>query len=439
MNQYFSNDDYLLFVYNGEESKEAKPLYSRYEEYTLYKGMNRFDEHPDEYEYYTKIYIRADLKKTVIKRKYQKFMEFYADASSLLIAIFAILEVIFNYINTFYAYHSLSKLIFFVKDLDEKNSFNIFKKRQKILDILYITGLNKSNNNSFKFNYKDSKMNKLFSSNIKDSERINILENNKKDYQDEIRIYNNKKNLYEFNNIIKIKNNFGNQLEIDSLKNNKILKSKNNDINCNTCKNFHSNEFKENEDNKNPKSRKKHYSISKLSEAMIYFDQKEKENNSSDSKGTNMNDISPESSHDKKKVTRAYNSFNIFEIIITEFLKCCQTKEMEIKSNANEKANNYIYEKMDILTYVRNMILFDLINKIILDDNKKTIMNFLSRPIISLNKDLEYEFDEFYGKYRERDFKIFSKKLKDLSQNKDKDDNENKLISITNANLRIFV
>ena len=55
MNQYFSNDDYLLFVYNDEESKEAKPLYSRYEEYTLYKGMNRFDEHPDEYEYYTKI------------------------------------------------------------------------------------------------------------------------------------------------------------------------------------------------------------------------------------------------------------------------------------------------------------------------------------------------------------------------------------------------
>ena len=102
MNQYFSNDDYLLFVFGDEEPSEVKPLYSRYEEYVLYKGMNRFTEHPDEYEYYTKIYIRADLKKTVIKRKYQKFMEFYADASSLLIAIYAILDIIFNYIIILY-------------------------------------------------------------------------------------------------------------------------------------------------------------------------------------------------------------------------------------------------------------------------------------------------------------------------------------------------
>ena len=96
MNQYFSNDDYLLFVFGDEDPNEVKPLYSRYEEYALYKGMNRFEEHPYEYEYYSKIYIRADLKKTVIKRKYQKFMEFYADASSLLIAIYGILEIIFQ-------------------------------------------------------------------------------------------------------------------------------------------------------------------------------------------------------------------------------------------------------------------------------------------------------------------------------------------------------
>ena len=152
MNQYFSNDDYLMFVFSDEDPTEVKPLYSRYEEYVLYKplysryeeyvlykGMNRFTEHPDEYEYYTKIYIRADLKKTVIKRKYQKFMEFYTDASSLLIAIYAILDIIFNYINTFYANHSLSKSIFFFKDLEEENSFNLFKKKQKIQDLLYMT------------------------------------------------------------------------------------------------------------------------------------------------------------------------------------------------------------------------------------------------------------------------------------------------------------
>ena len=63
-------------------------------------------------------------------------MEFYADASSLLIAIYGILEIIFNYINNFYANHSLSKLIFFFKDLEEENSFNLFKKKQKIQELL---------------------------------------------------------------------------------------------------------------------------------------------------------------------------------------------------------------------------------------------------------------------------------------------------------------
>ena len=132
MNQYFSNDDYLMFVFSDEDPTEIKPLYSRYEEYALYKGMTRFEDKPVEYDFYSKIYIRADLKRTVIKRKYQKFMEFYADASSLLIAIYAILDIIFNYVNTFYAHHSLSKSIFFFKDLEEENSFNIFKKREKI-------------------------------------------------------------------------------------------------------------------------------------------------------------------------------------------------------------------------------------------------------------------------------------------------------------------
>ena len=41
MNQYFSNDDYLMFVFGDDDEREIKPLYSRYEEYSLYKGFNR--------------------------------------------------------------------------------------------------------------------------------------------------------------------------------------------------------------------------------------------------------------------------------------------------------------------------------------------------------------------------------------------------------------
>ena len=57
-------------------------------------------------------------------------MEFYADSSSLLIAVYEVLVVIFNFVDTFYARHSLSKIIFFFKDLEDEDNFNVFKKNK---------------------------------------------------------------------------------------------------------------------------------------------------------------------------------------------------------------------------------------------------------------------------------------------------------------------
>ena len=187
------------------------------------------------------------------------------------------------------------------------------------------------------------------------------------------------------------------------------------------------------------KNRRIQYSSNEREEAMIYFRNNAKKDESSDSQGTKMEDISSESSEPKKKIIRVYNSFNIFEIIITEFLKCCRSQEMIIKSEVNEKANNIIFKKVDIITYVRNMILFDIMNQIILDEGKKTIINFLGRPVISLNTKQKNEFDEFYKNYREKDFKKFAQEIQDLSQKQNKTYDENKLISVSNEHLQVFV
>ena len=97
MNQYFTNDNYLVFVFGDNDLPEVNPLYSRYDEYILYKGLDRINHPSYDYTYYAKVFIRADLKKTIIKRKYQKLMEFYADASSLLIALYEILFFFFHF------------------------------------------------------------------------------------------------------------------------------------------------------------------------------------------------------------------------------------------------------------------------------------------------------------------------------------------------------
>ena len=76
--------------------------------------------------------MRADTKKTDIRRTYQNLLEFYANISSLLIGIFRVLIFILNYFNNFYAEFSFSNKIFIFKEF-ENNNFNISKKSNQII------------------------------------------------------------------------------------------------------------------------------------------------------------------------------------------------------------------------------------------------------------------------------------------------------------------
>ena len=46
-------------------------------------------------------------------------MEFYADASSLLLGLLSVITYIFNFVNNFYAENSLSKKLFFIKGTED--------------------------------------------------------------------------------------------------------------------------------------------------------------------------------------------------------------------------------------------------------------------------------------------------------------------------------
>ena len=95
-----------------------------------------------------------------------------------------------------------------------------------------------------------------------------------------------------------------------------------------------------------------------------------------------------------------------------------------------------VYKKLDIVSYVRSMILFDLLNNIMLNENKITILNFLSRPTISLNRDIEYPVLEFYQNYTKNDFEKYCETISALSQNANKEIEEKKLIVLSNKQLK---
>ena len=153
MNQYLiDNDDILFDVFKDQNHPFIKNLYSRYEEYALYKGLNRSKTNPfDKYNFAT-LYIRADTKKTEIKRTYQNLLEFYADVSSLLLGIFRFLIIVFDFINNFYVEYSFAKRIFIFKEF-ENSHFNISKRYKQLNQLkLLINNYNEQNTDINSFN-----------------------------------------------------------------------------------------------------------------------------------------------------------------------------------------------------------------------------------------------------------------------------------------------
>ena len=79
--------------------------------------------------------------------------------------------------------------------------------------------------------------------------------------------------------------------------------------------------------------------------------------------------------------------------MLASFKICfCKTNKFESKVSLIEQARNIVNDKLDIVLYIRNVILFEMINKIYLEN--KSIINFLSRPIIYINDEEEKEEKE---------------------------------------------
>ena len=132
--------------------------------------------------------------------------------------------------------------------------------------------------------------------------------------------------------------------------------------------------------------------------------------------------------------------FNIIEVIISQLFFCCMTKEFRLKTDLNQKANEILFRKLDIICYIRNMILSNIMNKTLLDSDKKAIINFLCRPIRTKEKSGENSFDEFYKNYKEKDFDNLYQKLPEFVQKASKDNNsENRLISLSNEYLKDLI
>lgn len=402
MNQYLYDDDMIIQVFDEEQKpKQIKTLFSRYEEYSLYIGLDRETTKPSLYTDYAKIYVRADTKKTEIRRTYQKLAEFFADVSSLMLAVFDVISIIFSFITNFYAEQAVINKLFIFKGIDSKY-FHFSKKTEQINRLVTISG--KKQVKEFKPKDVIMELNDIhFNTNV---------ENAKNDVKD-----SSVKDLISAGN-------HENKLKIKKIKINKDKK------NLNT---IFTNENNENNENENYQTSKRAIkNIRKVLSLKDYDNNNdvntlEKEGN----KTTVKNNI-------LKENTTEF-SFNVFEAFSLLVFPCCLQGRLKLKNHLNDKAVNLLYNKLNVILYVRNMILFDIINKTILDEKKKDIINFLSRPILSLNKNSYEEKDVFYDSYKENDFDKFYEGYIELFKKPDKKNREKKLLMLSKQQLKELV
>ena len=389
MNQHFLDNKNFIYDFNKGDTI-IRALFSRADKYFLYKGLNRGVEQPYDYQNYAKIYIRADTKRLDIKRKYQNIMEYYADLFSILLGIFRILSFIFSFINGFYANISISKILFYFKETED-NDLDIIKKYKHIQKLIGLTEpfliRLSSNNLNFKdINRKDDKKNHSFDLLKKETEELNYIRNEEKP----IYTKNNKKKEHKKNE------NFLHEKE----KSTDFLGKEKNNSNTQSLRNI-----------QNSNDRFQH----------IF---------------PNLNIDKFEELSKKKAIPKIKYSFNLFEIVIGEFFKCCMTKKMKLKKNLNLSANNILNNKFDVTSYIKNMALLDIMNQTLLDRNTNNIFRFLSTPIISVNKKVSMNNYKICESYSEVDFDKLYNEISKLIQKTKKINYSKKLLSLSYQQLK---
>ena len=425
MNQYLYDDDFLVSVFHDENEVSIKrTLFSRTEEYSLFQGLKR-QKNSTDYLNFAKVYLRADTKKTEIKRKYQKIAEFYADASSLLLTIFNVLIVMFGFLNKFWGEQNLYNKLFFFQDLN----LNISNKEDKIKKLIFATDLNNN------INLKSSP-----NTTIIDEKNDKIEKNEKNEYNNTIKNFRNEKikisNLKgkytskNLNNLFdKLPENEQNIGDFD-------FNNKNN--NEKMANSYQEKAYKEEYKEYNVNSINKFNNINintKINNNFLVETIPTTEKNIYNLTTTNDNVIKT-----NKELVKIKYEYNLLDFIKTIFSKCkCKcydSKNLKIKNALTERANLILYHKLDIALYIRNMLLFDIMKDILLDSETKDITNFLVHPIISLSVNEETELPSLHHKYAESDFDKFYQEIIKLSNKDEKTIEEIRLMSLSNKHLK---
>ena len=164
-------------------------------------------------------------------------------------------------------------------------------------------------------------------------------------------------------------------------------------------------------------------------------------NNNNNNKNLEKNNINYNKLNiDCLKENEIQYKFNFFDIFIISFFSCCIcNKKLNKKKIVYEKAQETFYYQMNILCYLKNMQIISILNKIILNDEQRNLLKFLSKPIINLNGKIN-NFDLFFNeKIEKNEIEEFINDYKILLEKENKTNKEKRLFKLINDDLNNFI
>ena len=379
-------DSYENYLFDTHHS-EYYVGFAGFERYSIFKGTNRYEVKPYDYDKYSKIYLRASLQRNIIQRKYMKLTEFAADMSSILSQILLFLFISVSFINRFYANQSVMKKIFQFKDYKNKNNIlkTEFKKHLQEID----SQMNTPTNTNDEYTWEHLTNNK------QTHKRYSVITNT-----------NSAHNTGGFNIIKYGKSSHPSSDDIFEYGSKKVnvMSSKRTDAS----------------------------NVTPTSTTNI------RPNSSANSPFT-MNTKYVNIITNKSKTEKITLQYSIIELLFVFVCPCCAWKKLRMKNILLAKARKKLYFQLDILTYLKNMQLLELLNFILLDPKENIILKVLSKPSISLVNRIDI-YDQLHLKYNvdinDEEMNQFYGAMKLLHDKKNRTPIEGRLFKIASVEMQ---
>lgn len=132
--------------------------------------------------------------------------------------------------------------------------------------------------------------------------------------------------------------------------------------------------------------------------------------------------------------------FNLVEIIFLTACPFCMWKKLRLKRALLVKAKEKFFFQSDILNYLKNMQLLDLLVYSIMDPNENVILQFLSKPSISLahRKDI-YDKLHSVNDIDAKEVEDLDYAIQCIAQKVEKTPAQKRLLKLTRSEMGAFI